>query len=83
MTIGALMALDWGTSSLRAYLLDRRGTIVDQRSAPMGIMQVPEGGFEAILEQEAAAWFEQAPDLPVIASGMIGSRQVLAITRKC
>src|SRR5690606_16246499 len=76
MTVPALVAVDWGTSSFRAYLLDRRGTIVDRRSSPVGILQVQDGAFEAVLEQEIGPWLAaHGSDLPVIASGMIGSRQ--------
>ena len=36
----ALIALDWGTSTLRAYLLGRDGSVLAQRSEPWGIMHL-------------------------------------------
>jgi 2-dehydro-3-deoxygalactonokinase len=71
----ALIGLDWGTSSFRAYRLDGAGAVLESRSAPSGILKVPEGGFEAVLEREIGPWLAGRPDLPVIASGMITSRQ--------
>ena len=70
----ALIALDWGTTSLRAYRLSQQGAITATRSAALGILQVPEGDFDAALQQVIGDWL--STDLiPVIAAGMIGSRQ--------
>jgi 2-dehydro-3-deoxygalactonokinase len=71
----ALIGLDWGTTSFRAYRLDGTGAVLEAKSAPAGILRVPEGGFEAVLEREVGPWLADAPGLPVIASGMITSRQ--------
>src|SRR5690606_39078716 len=38
----ALIALDWGTSSLRAYRLDDTGGTLDTRHLPWGIMRLPQ-----------------------------------------
>lgn len=38
----ALICLDWGTSSLRAYLLDGAGEVLAQQQRPWGIMNLPE-----------------------------------------
>ncbi len=67
-----MITVDWGTSSLRAYLLDDAGAILEQRSAPAGIATVVDGDFAAVLTREIAGW---PADLPVALSGMIGSRQ--------
>lgn len=75
MSVPALIGIDWGTTSLRAYLMDARGTVLDVRSAPMGVMQVEPGGFDAVFEAEIGPWLDTAPDLPVLASGMVGGRQ--------
>lgn len=70
----ALIALDWGTSSFRAWLMDGAGRVLDELSAPMGILAVPEGDFDGAFESWLAGWLAGAPDLPIIASGMITSR---------
>ena len=75
----ALVALDWGTTSLRAYLFDAAGNVLDTRESTAGIMNLPrpaaEGGFDAAFESACGAWLERAPNVPVIAAGMVGSAQ--------
>jgi 2-dehydro-3-deoxygalactonokinase len=71
----ALVGLDWGTSSLRAYRIDAEGGVIERRSAGAGIMQIEGGDFESAFEREVGAWLAAAPDAPVLASGMIASRQ--------
>ena len=71
----ALVALDWGTSSLRAYLLDGSGRAIESAREPRGIMQVEAGGFAAVFDEIAGAWLQRHPGLPVIAAGMVGSVQ--------
>ena len=43
----SLLALDWGTSSARAYRLSAGGVVLDRREAPLGVMQVREGQHAA------------------------------------
>jgi 2-dehydro-3-deoxygalactonokinase len=71
----ALIGLDWGTTSFRAYRLGSDGGVLETKSAPSGILKVPAGGFEQVFEQEIGPWLASQPDLPVIATGMITSRQ--------
>jgi 2-dehydro-3-deoxygalactonokinase len=68
-----LIAIDWGTSSARAYALDGHGKVVSERSAPLGVQRVAGGGFSDALNVLCGG--EVPDDLPLIASGMIGSRQ--------
>jgi 2-dehydro-3-deoxygalactonokinase len=70
-----LIALDWGTSSLRACLLGGGGAVVESRQQPWGILHLPAGGFAAALQGVAGDWLAAMPELPVIASGMVGSAQ--------
>lgn len=68
--MAGLIALDWGTTSLRAYRLDDAGGIRDSRSRTWGVRQLPEGGFDAALARITEGW----PGLPRLACGMLGSR---------
>ena len=68
----SFIGLDWGTTSFRAYLVRGDGSVADEMSAAGGILAVKDGAFEAALEQQIGAWDKA---LPVIASGMITSRQ--------
>ncbi|MFJ2481456.1 2-dehydro-3-deoxygalactonokinase [Pseudomonas sp. NPDC087598] len=81
-----LIALDWGTTSLRAYKLAADGMVLEQRALSSGIMQLPKtprvingrectDGFELAFDQACGDWLDAQPDLPVIACGMVGSAQ--------
>ena len=75
----ALIALDWGTTSLRAYLFDAAGKVIATRVSTAGIMNLPvpaeEGGFDAAFDEACGVWLREAPALPVLAAGMVGSAQ--------
>lgn len=66
------IALDWGTTSFRAYLADVEGRVTETVSAPEGILAVKDGDFDAALERHIGRW---DVSLPVVAAGMITSRQ--------
>jgi 2-dehydro-3-deoxygalactonokinase len=66
-----LIGLDWGTSRLRAMLFDGDGAVHETRSRAWGIRHLPEGGFDAALASICEGW----PTAPVLAAGMVGSRQ--------
>jgi 2-dehydro-3-deoxygalactonokinase len=69
----ALIAIDWGTTAARAYRLDARGAIVGERAAALGVQKVEQGRFSEAL---ARLLNDGDPDdAPMIACGMIGSRQ--------
>lgn len=81
-----LIALDWGTTSLRAYKLAAQGRVLDVRTLPSGIMHLPKAprlingqlcndGFELAFDEACGDWLDAQPGLPVIACGMVGSAQ--------
>jgi 2-dehydro-3-deoxygalactonokinase len=74
-----LVALDWGTSNLRAYLMSAAGAVLERRHAARGILHLPapahEGGFEQAFAEIAGDWLRRDPSLPVVAAGMVGSAQ--------
>lgn len=70
----ALVALDWGTTSLRAARLDEEGRVLEERSSPDGILSVPAGGFAAVFGKTVRGW-DLPPGTLCLASGMVGSRQ--------
>ncbi len=67
-----MIAIDWGTSRLRAYRIDAAGKLREARDIGEGILAVPEGGFPAALEGIIAGWEAEER---VALSGMVGSRQ--------
>ncbi|MGO2032005.1 2-dehydro-3-deoxygalactonokinase [Glutamicibacter ardleyensis] len=80
-----LIALDWGTTSARAYLMGCDGSIMAERSASLGIMHVAakakeqslalDVAFAQALTELCGEWMENYPLVPVVACGMIGSQQ--------
>ncbi len=74
MTTPALLAIDWGTTRFRAYLLDKAGAVLERVSSDEGIMAVKPGGFPAVLAIRCGMWLARHPDIPVIMAGMVGSR---------
>ncbi|MEQ8814073.1 MAG: 2-dehydro-3-deoxygalactonokinase [Thalassobaculum sp.] len=71
----ASLGIDWGTTSFRAYRLDAGGGVLAARRADAGIRAVDDGDFDGALEQLVGDWLDASPDVPVVMSGMIGSRQ--------
>ena len=69
-----MIAIDWGTSALRGALLDRQGGVLQERSAPMGILHVPPGGFEAVFNDLFGDWM-RPPSQVALMAGMVGSQQ--------
>ena len=68
------IVLDWGTSSFRAFLVDAAGLVIERVETQDGIKSVAQGGFEAVLARAIASWRAAHGLIPVIAAGMIGSR---------
>jgi 2-dehydro-3-deoxygalactonokinase len=66
-----LIALDWGTTSLRGWLIAADGTILDRRNGGPGILAVTDGDFASAYRRFVDGWSR----LPTLASGMIGSKQ--------
>jgi 2-dehydro-3-deoxygalactonokinase len=69
-----LVAIDWGTSSLRGALLDKTGKVLEERSDAHGILTVPEGGFPAVFEALFGDWM-RLDGARCLISGMAGSKQ--------
>ncbi|MDH4984066.1 2-dehydro-3-deoxygalactonokinase [Aminobacter anthyllidis] len=69
-----IVAIDWGTTRMRAWLLDAEGAALAEHRSDEGLTTAQTVGFEPILERCLAAL--RAPDgLPVIICGMAGARQ--------
>src|SRR6185312_742918 len=68
------VAVDWGTSSFRLWLVDRAGNVLAERRSHEGMMVAGKLGFAAVLQSHLEA-VDAAPGLPVIVCGMAGARQ--------
>ena len=69
-----LVAIDWGTSSLRGALLDAEGRVLEEQSHPRGILTVSPGEFPAVFESLFGHWMQPRGSRCLI-SGMAGSKQ--------
>ena len=74
MSEAAYVAVDWGTSSFRLWLIDRAGNVLAERRSNEGMMAAGKPGFAAVLQSHLDA-VGAAPALPVIICGMAGARQ--------
>ena len=68
-----LLAIDWGTSSLRGALMDSAGQVVGERSFARGILTVPGGHFPTVFDECFGDWMTSG--VLCLMSGMVGSRQ--------
>ncbi len=74
-TAAHLIAVDWGTTSCRASLLDARGGAMARLGDAPGILSVPDRKFAETLAALVSPWRKAHGRVPILLSGMIGSRQ--------
>jgi 2-dehydro-3-deoxygalactonokinase len=73
-TDAAYVAVDWGTSSFRLWLVGRDGAVLAERRSGEGMTTAARTGFAEVLTSHLAAI--SAPDgLPVLICGMAGAKQ--------
>ena len=65
------IAIDWGTSSFRAYLMDEAGAAITGFSSDSGIAKLSVARQKAYLQQQCLQ-LSEAP-LPLVVCGMVGS----------
>lgn len=70
----ASIVVDWGTTSLRAALVGNGGEELASLETPQGVSSLGKGDHEAALMTALAPWFFDHGALPVVALGMITSR---------
>jgi 2-dehydro-3-deoxygalactonokinase len=67
------IAVDWGTSNLRAWAMGPGGEVLAEASSDEGMGKLARDGFEPALLRLIGPWLAGHP--PIIACGMVGSRQ--------
>lgn len=72
---GSYIAIDWGTTNFRAFLIDANGERIDQVEEPLGLLQIKNQQFAEALEKILCGWIENYHHLPIYMAGMIGSAQ--------
>lgn len=71
----AWIAIDWGTSRLRAWAMSAGGTVLGEAGSDRGMAGLAPGDFEPILVALLDPWLTPGRCLPVLACGMVGARQ--------
>ena len=67
----ALIGFDWGTTNLRAALLDAGGQVLEQRVGASGVGELSPGDFAQRFAETVIDW----PVVPAMLAGMVGSAQ--------
>ena len=70
----AYVAVDWGTSSFRLWLIGNDGSVLAERRSGEGMTTAVRSGFSDVLESHLAAIAAPA-GLPVLVCGMAGAKQ--------
>ena len=68
------IAVDWGTSNLRAFAM-RGGQVIAEAASEDGMGKLARDAFEPALIKLIDPWLSASHRTPVIACGMVGSRQ--------
>jgi 2-dehydro-3-deoxygalactonokinase len=74
MSQAAYVAADWGTSSLRLWLMNQAGEVLAESRSQEGMMAAAKIGFATVLQSHLDA-VRAAAHLPVVICGMAGARQ--------
>src|SRR5215213_2201844 len=65
------IAVDWGTTNRRAYLLDGSGKCIDDFDDGRGVLSIAAGDFPAAVAEIR----DRLGDRPMLLAGMIGSNR--------
>jgi 2-dehydro-3-deoxygalactonokinase len=69
------IAVDWGTTHLRAWAMSSQDQVIAQVSSDQGMGGLAPSQFEGALLKLIDPWLDNNSELTVIACGMVGSRQ--------
>lgn len=67
------VAVDWGTTNFRAYLINEHGVCLDSLSNNDGVLRSRDK-FESIIQQHLGHWLNDDGSITVILFGMVGSQ---------
>ena len=71
----AWIAVDWGTSNLRAYIMSANGEVLAQVNSTKGMGSLNTHQFELVLIDLISDYLCDDVITPVIACGMVGAKQ--------
>ncbi len=67
------IAVDWGTSNMRAWAMSESGTVLAEATSDQGMGKLDRNGYEPALLAVIGDWIDGRTT--VVACGMVGSRQ--------
>ena len=70
-----LLGVDWGSTTVRAALLDKGGNVVASDRLDAGIRSARGRACEQVFELVTSKWTDELSGLPVLLTGMVGSAQ--------
>lgn len=70
----SMIAVDWGSTSFRAMLISGYGELIGVVRSKQGIVGTVYDDFATALDSQIGSWRALYPALPIVMSGMIGSR---------
>ena len=68
-----LVAIDWGTTNRRGYLLDTNGGTLDTCEDELGLVNIMNKEFYEAFKLLATPWMEEHGPMPAVLSGMVGA----------
>ncbi|RUR30668.1 2-dehydro-3-deoxygalactonokinase [Vreelandella nanhaiensis] len=71
----AWIAVDWGSSNLRAWALDHHDQVIAEASSDKGMLSLKPDEYEAELRRLVSPWLPDSGQIEVMICGMAGARQ--------
>ncbi|RUR40886.1 2-dehydro-3-deoxygalactonokinase [Vreelandella populi] len=71
----AWIAVDWGSSNLRAWALDQRDQVIAETSSDKGMLSLKPDEYETELKRLVSPWLSDSDQIDVMVCGMAGARQ--------
>ena len=71
--IARLIAIDWGTSNLRLWVMDESGHILAERRSDKGMSQLSQQDYPKVIE-ELLSDYDLPSSIPIVICGMAGAR---------
>lgn len=72
--MSAMIGVDWGTSSMRVYLLGKKGIISKKLGSDKGILTIEDGDYASALIHQLDQLRVRDTTVPLVISGMITSK---------
>ncbi|MCY4099896.1 MAG: 2-dehydro-3-deoxygalactonokinase [Rhodobacteraceae bacterium] len=67
------VAIDWGTTNVRFWLMSGKGELLSSKNSPMGMNLIPRDQYENHIVEMVGEWFQPSEPIDVIACGMVGA----------